>query len=386
MPRRDGRASISSRRLGAAVGVLLILGLAAWLRYERMLVAEYHEQDPDVTSYTEEAKRADRFYHISVFEPLFIVVTKGTLLTIGERSHYKNMRVQSIGFGLLAIVLTYLIGVRLSGRLVGLGAAFLMATNELLVFNDQRGLKEQLYISLMLLLTYVLFLRRELPMWSRYALAGVVAGAMVLVRITGLQIYVMMLVMALLVDRGRWSDRLRWAAVSVGLVGLIIGPYLYGCARVFGDPLISINWHASYWRNAEFGGLPGFPSKAQLAVDMHAGPPISAFDYAFRLHSPREVAARYLLGYRMAVGDFLIEHGGGWPYLVFGAVGLAWLAARGDWPFAVLPLVAVFPVVFTVPVGSSETRFVIPILPFFVLAVARGLVGLAGVARALAMS
>jgi hypothetical protein len=387
-----------SRWRGVLAGLAAIATLycAGWLRYDLALMLEYDqssERDPDVLNYIEEAGKARGFYHISIREPLFIFVGRMAPRLVGPPPYWA-MRVQSIAFGVALIGVTYLIGIRLYGAAVGLGAAIPMAINPMLVFQDQRGLREQLYALLMLTLVYVLFLRRDWPLGLRYVMAGVLAGAMSLVRITGLEIFLVLLATALLAESDAWRVRVIRGGVSLGLAALLIAPYIYGCARQLGDPFVSVNAHAIFWRNVEFGGQPGFPSREALQANNYLGRPVTTAEYVFGMHTPWEVLVRHLRGYWHVLGTLLVVDGRGWLYLLFGVVGLFMLALRRRWWFPIAMFASVLPVAFvaSLPVGFEtpapiDRRFLIPIFPFFFLAAAYAAVaGAAGAFRKMTAS
>jgi 4-amino-4-deoxy-L-arabinose transferase-like glycosyltransferase len=367
----------------AALAVAAILGHGAWLRHDVARALEYDEfseRDPDVLEYIREASQARGFYHISIREPLFIFVARMAPVVSGSRP-YRAMRMQSVAFGMALIGLVYLVGVGLHGHLVGLGAALPMAINPTLVFQDQRGLREPLYVFLMVALVYVLFLRRDWAPALRYAIVGVTAAALMLVRITGLQIFVILLGVAVLTEKEPWPTRVRRAGVSVALVALLVAPYLYGCARQFHDPFVSINAHAIFWRNVEFGGRPGFPSREELRQNNYLGPPLTAAQYVFGMHSPWEIVVRNVQGYRDIATRLLVADARGWLYFAFGVVGLGMMAVTSRWWFGLATLASVLPVAFVASLGAIDNRFIIPIFPFFFLAAAYGAVAGASSAR-----
>jgi hypothetical protein len=98
------------------------------------------------------------------------------------------------------------------------------------------------------------------------------------------------------------------------MTAALIAPWLVHNKQKYGDPLFEINRAARFFANEEFGGTPGFPTKAELAVDAYAGPRITPREYIFNYHSTDEVIRRTwdgftktFFGHNFKVGYNLIK-------------------------------------------------------------------------------
>jgi len=98
-------------------------------------------------------------------------------------------------------------------------------------------------------------------------------------------------------------DRRLLALLPLAFIAALSAPHLVHNARQFGDPLYSVNVHFVWSRNYEFvlmkqTGCAGCPTREEVEAESTAGPTLGAREYLFGLHSPREIAARVLRGYR----------------------------------------------------------------------------------------
>jgi hypothetical protein len=77
---------------------------------------------------------------------------------------------------------------------------------------------------------------------------------------------------------------------------VLIMPHLIHNKKEYGDFMYSANYHARFYRNLEFQGQPGFPSKEEVAMNAYAGEPVTAFEYIVQMHEWKDIVQRVLRG------------------------------------------------------------------------------------------
>jgi hypothetical protein len=178
----------------------------------------------------------------------------------------------------------------LHGRTSGIVAALLVATSPWLIFQSTRGLREETSAGLVLLFAAAVIRRVD---ERRLVLLAAAAAGMALLRWDTVLLTVPTLIIATIITR----PRPRSAVAAVCVFTLLVAPMLLGAKLKYGDPLYFSNTRgAVFFRNVEFGGRPGFPTRAQVRLHAYSGPPITWWEYLFRLHSPGETLHRTLRG------------------------------------------------------------------------------------------
>ena len=121
------------------------------------------------------------------------------------------------------------------------------------------------------------------------------------------------------------------AALAAGAclaVWLLVAPYLIYNRSQAGAAFAPHQAHARFWRNHEFAGRPGFPTRAEVVADSYCGPPITPSGYVFGLHSFPEVVGRLVKGTFAAYTRYLWRLCTDWPWLTLlfpaGLIALIW--------------------------------------------------------------
>jgi hypothetical protein len=96
---------------------------------------------------------------------------------------------------------------------------------------------------------------------------------------------------------GAWQRRAAASAVALAIVALSVVPHRYAFYRRYGDPFWDTSSYARAIANTEFAGQPGFPSRAEIAIDGDMGPPLTYRQYLFTLHTPTQVFRGTLVGF-----------------------------------------------------------------------------------------
>jgi len=369
----------------------------------------------DAAGYYQMALEGRPFYVATHREPLFPAMMRGTLLAFGriapldEAADLGNQllvrRMTSwIGLGLIALI--GLLGWRLGGPWCAVIASWMYAASSWVNALGISALRQTTMGALLVSLVLLLLSRprsRALR-WARVIAACLVCAALPLVRISSLTVVPLIVVgwAALSVARDRTAAAARSAlleaAAYIAAALLAVSPYLIACKREHGSYFSMMNRHARFWRNHEFAGRPGFPTRAEVIKDSYTGEPITPGQYVFGLHTLPEVAGRYAEGYWLSITRYLPRifawtgRGAGaevrvWRYHVL------WLWLAGLWwacwkwrthaVVAVAAFAAQFPFAFIVPLdtmlpevmlGGVEPRFTMPMAPFVAVLVGVGVV------------
>ncbi len=420
-----GATGAGRRRLIAAV--LAVVGVYAAISFAWSLQSIWLDRmakDPsllvlkaDALGYYRLAIEGRPFFAASTREPLFPRMMRWTVLAFGDpapadaaadlRNQLLVRRMTSwVGLGLIALI--GVLGWRLAGPWGGVIGSWMYAAssqaNYLAVAALRHTTMGVLLVSLVLLL--LSRPRRRALRWARAAAVCLLCAALPLVRISSLAVVPLIVVgWAALRVLGNRRERparvtILEAAAYLAVAVLAVSPYLLACRREHGHPFSAMNKHATFWRNHEFAGRPGFPTKEEVIRDSYTGEPITSGQYVFGLHTLPQVAARYADGYWLSVTRYVprifawtgreegrvrvVRYHVVWLWLV----GLAWACwkRRTHGLLVVATFAAQFPFAFIVPLntvlpqemlGGVEPRFTMPMAPFVAVLVGVGVVGLA---------
>jgi hypothetical protein len=223
--------------------------------YSHLDAAPTHYRS-DPYTYLQYARDMRSFYAAHRREPLYPFATKVSLLMLSDQDVAVSFA--SAAFSVLAIAATLLLGTVAFGFPVGAAAAVLMAIEYELISWGVDGGRDEAFMSGVLLVSAAALWLARFPGWRSATALGVSAAAVCLIRITSLSFVVPALMMVALVPGGEWGRRLRATALASATGAVLIAPFLVNCWRVYGDPLYSINVHATVYRETE--GRPGDPS------------------------------------------------------------------------------------------------------------------------------
>jgi hypothetical protein len=283
------------------------------------------------------------------------------------------------GFVLLVVAFQRLV-TRLYSRAWGIGAALLLAASPWLVFQSARGLREEASTGLVLLFAAAVIKGIG---GRRLVLLAAAAAALALLRWDTVLLTVPTLVIAGVANR----TRPRRALLATSVFVLLVAPMLLGAKLNYGDPFYFSNTRgAVFFRNVEFAGKPGFPTKAEVRHNGWAGSQITWSEYFFHLHTPWETARRTLSGLTtipLTIVDCGLKYPdcrdfeAHWPTLalvsnlaallpwLIGAAGIAGAAMllrrRGTWP---VPLMLLMSMITFAPIARMiDWRLALTSLP-----------------------
>jgi len=251
----------------------------------------------DPINYLKFAREMRHFYAAHVREPMFPALTRIGLLLTGDAD--VGVSITSIFFALLTLVATYKLGALMGSPIVGLAAAAMLAIDTSAVYWAIGGWRDELFAFFAVSCAWA---------WVRFArdstranaiLAGALSGGACLTRITTLAliapavIWVLATSNAPLRTDGEYSARRRGAdirtrlALAVGVMAILVAPFLINCAIATGDPFYAINNHIDFYLKREASADVSRRHGAAGEADA----PISAVSYSLSKFESRPIAA-----------------------------------------------------------------------------------------------
>jgi hypothetical protein len=340
---------------------------------------------PDAQGYLQRAADFDpgKWFGGDFREPLWPLANSVPIHIFGADPTV--LRMSSVVMFTCLVLCTQYLAAEALGRRFAIAVGVILASSEWLALQSVTGLREET-AALGAVLVCVVAIRLR-PGWAGPLLLGVLAGLAAMIRWDTLILTLPILVGAFVQHR----VPARRVAASAGALFAIVVPYCVGNARTYGDPFYQSNIHAVFFRNLEFAGQPGFPTKAELQVNAFAGPRDSWPHYLFRLHSTRWVAKHTVTGsINTALADWTLTALGPtqpapplalptesmlarsetllpWLLVFATAAGLVVLVTRRTWPIAAMLLLALLQ---HAPIQHlMDPRLGIGAVPFLVIAV-----------------
>jgi Dolichyl-phosphate-mannose-protein mannosyltransferase len=200
----------------------------------------------DPFSYLRYAREQRGFYAAHVREPLFVSATRLWLWLSGDRDLAVNLA--SASFSVLVVPALLLLGSALGARWAGLVAAFFWAIEWQVVELSVEGWRDDAFAFFVTLSAWALLRLRARPDRRLALVAGVVAAAACLTRITSLSFLLPMGLLLALERDEKTAGRRRALLLTLGVMALLIAPFLVNCWRVYGDPFYAINAHTKFYR------------------------------------------------------------------------------------------------------------------------------------------
>jgi hypothetical protein len=346
-------------------------GLAPPARWERLgvLLPDYGVFEPpedpavvyraDVRSYLDRASSLSfrGFYEPHFREPFYVLLVQAFLRLSGGKEI--GILVQSTVFSILTLPLLFWLARRWVGSWAALAVLLPVALHEWLVMEAPTGYRESAYSFFLLAFAGWVFSGAERRSAVAAVGAGVLGTMVSLVRLSGLSFVLPLLGLALW--QRKTSDRWRYGALALFVLTLGVGPFLWSCYRVHGDPFYSVSFHTRFWLEAERPGEV-------------APPAVSVFRYLFELHRAETLLLRTLRGLTvLPLGTFwnglaqfpLLDAAA----LGLGVAGLLLCLARGPrfLPLAYFGHLLPFAYIQNFPSGEMP-RFVMPAYFFLMMA------------------
>jgi hypothetical protein len=206
-------------------------------------------EDPyraDVRSYLDRAESMTptTFYAPSFREPFYVLLARAF---IGLAGGEIGILVESFFFSSITLALFWLAAFRLHGRWWAAGLLLPVSLHEWLVLDAPTGYRESAYA--FFLLGFVMFLARSSVKKKAAAAGGLLAALVTLIRLSALSVVAPLL--ALRLGSLPREARLRYAAIFLGVLAVLVAPFLISNYRAHGDPFYSISFHTEFWLAAE---------------------------------------------------------------------------------------------------------------------------------------
>jgi len=347
---------------------------------------------PDANGYFELSAGFDAgtWFH-GVREPLWPAMNAIPMLVFGENPdilRYMGL----LTFAGLVLAAQYLTREML-GRWVAVAVGFVLASSDWLAAQSTLGLREVL-AALMALVVCLAAIRLR-PGWQGPLLLGLLVGAAALIRWDTLIMTLPVVALTFYLRRVGW----RQVAAATGVLVVLVVPFCIGNAVVYGDPVYHSNIHAVFFRNIEFVGQSGYPTKQDLVErGSYTGGSETWPHYIFARHSLGWVADHTTRGSARTIlqnGSLLLFNGTAespavqtptltllgsnatllpWLLALLSLAGALVLLVRGAWPVSVMFVLAVLQ---HAPIAHlMDPRLGLTAAPFMVIAVAACVVAL----------
>ena len=322
----------------------------------------------DPFAYLRFARERNAFYDAHVREPVHVAGTRLFLRLLDGRDI--GISFASASFSALTVGATYLLGAAVASPPVGLAAAFCLAVERQVIGQSVEGWRDETFAFFVVASAWSLLRLQRHPCFGHALLAGGLGGLAALTRLTSLSFLLPGFTFVMLAGAAPRRERVRWAALGLGTLGVVLAPYLLTCAVAFGDPLFAVNYHTAFYR-------------ARSALDTST--PMGWAEYLGPQRHPFRFLDTMLFGltaYPFAnkwVGlDYWSPHLGRLlSAAALGGVALLSLSARGRL-FLLVLATSLIPFAFTWEVrGGAEWRFTLHAYPFYLVAAGAALAALA---------
>jgi hypothetical protein len=316
----------------------------------------------DPINYLRFAREMRHFYQAHVREPVFLAATRLFLRLTDDQDVAVSFA--SATFSVLAVFGTYLLGSAVASRWVGLAAAAALAVEREVVGWSPDGWRDDAFTAVVCLSAWSILRFRRRPTWRSAVLAGALAGAACLTRITAASFLLPAFALTALPDGRAVSRRnMMQTALALAVMLAVTAPYLVNCYLAYGDPLYSINAHTAFYRFRL--GIPPEQDQGALAFigERFGSRPVAATDTALR------GLFVYPFWNKWSGWDAWIPHVG--PTLSWLSVAglFAWLWQPVGRLTLTMLVMSLVPYMLTWPVaGGGEWRFTMHAYPFYLVA------------------
>lgn len=332
----------------------------------------------DPINYIKYGREMTSFYQPHVREPVFLALTRAGLWALDDQD--AGVSLASAFGSTLAIFATYLVGAALLSPLVGLLAALLTAIEFDIVTWAPDGWRDDTFMATVLLAAWALLRLRARPSLGNAALAGLLGGIACLTRITALSFVLPALAWIVLERTGTSrAGQAKTAGAALLVLTVVVAPYLVSCAIATGDPFLAINYHTTYYRHAEQQPIDEPMSAGEYVRGKFASRPVQSLDSAYTGLFVQPFTTKW-----DGFGQWV--RGLDRPLQVLAVSGLAAMPffAAGRLLLVML-LASLVPYMLTWNVGGGDAwRFTMHAYPFYLVAAAVSLVGIARVVHIVA--
>jgi hypothetical protein len=232
----------------------------------------------DPINYLKFAREMRHFYAAHVREPMFPAIARAGLALSGGAD--VGISLTSIACGLLTLVAAYALGALVASQAAGLAAAAMMGIDQSAVYWSIGGWRDELFAFFAVSCAWAWVRFSRDPGRTNAVLAGVLSGGACLTRITTFAL----IAPAILWLATNGTNVRANLAIAVGIMTVIVAPFLINCALATGDPLYAINNHTEFYLDREAASDSGTAARPDVA-------PVSAVKYTLDKFESRPIAA-----------------------------------------------------------------------------------------------
>jgi len=314
---RNKKLDVSEQRLFLLLGLwILLIGIV--FRWKQLAAVRYLPLDSDTLAFLDIADRMKGLWDTSFREPGYIWLIKAWTGLFGN--HPMSVRLFTSFLSLLVLPLVFFVGWKGFGRVVALLAGFMMATNANLVFNAVRGYRHELFILLLFSFLYLVYHGKALEKTRGGLIPGILAGFLVLSNLSFLWLFLFLVTAWIIIHRDQWKA----AFLCIGVMFIMIMPYLVKNRMEYGQAMYPMNVHARFYRNLEMSRMGGEEWAAFLASP-YSGESVTLDSYLFEDHTPLDILGGMIRGGgKIYGGDLLNDYlfGGSLLLRLFYIIGI----------------------------------------------------------------
>lgn len=337
-------------------------------------------------------------------DPFILIVARSVCALFGDihavpgiddLHNNELLRTTSVIINMLALCMLFAFTLLAVNRSVALTVAFLWSSNIWSIFYSVGFLRVDIvnffHFTILTLMIILFRVKKKKLIYTSYSAIAVAGACLILTRMSSAATFILIMTTFNLIKyffkKWRRIDLYgSFASLSVAL--LLISPFLIHNRNETGYCFSSSNGHARFWRNEEFAGKDGYPTRAEVAENPYRGAKTTPFEYIWGDHSILEIIGRYIHGYYKASTHYLYRlYKFIFPFEIFsnflniaillcalpGAVLCALKREKGILILAGA-VIFIFPFIFIIPLDTVlgplpmktgvEPRFTMPLLPF----------------------
>ncbi len=290
-------SSVAEKSTAAAIFLLSLFRLI-----KEFTQVSHLTPSSDVQTYVSIARGMSHPFQVDHREPIWIWLIKGVTALSPQGDEFNAVRI----LGMAVFILSGVLWLRFIRKLtanpvIALVSYGVYSLNHSLIQIAVGGLRDVGFLLASVLWLHAMYrpsLKEKPVEWDAVLLQGLGFFGLIGIRLNSIFPVACFYAYFLLTKRLRWRTAL--GSLALGLT--LISPFLYFQKLEHGDPLYSINVHASWYRNNEFVtkkgvGCEGCPSPEEMKRDSYAGEPIKTGDWLFGMHSLDELTRGTFHGY-----------------------------------------------------------------------------------------
>lgn len=347
----------------------LVFSVGLYSAAHNLYINRYHSFDNDIICLIQETPRFLALDFKNAFlgnycgnkESIIMYIFQFFWKIFGFESEM-GIRVSSVFFHLMTIILVFWYGKKIKSFTTGLIAALFIGTQTYLIELSTRGLRDTAFTFFITVFAYLLFET------NLKKLKNIVS----IITIGILTIYLRLHSLLQLVSITLFFSFLTKKIIAglLIIIFLIITalPLIQNNLKVYKTWNYSESMHLKWNTNVEFAGKPGFPSKESVTINPFQGPEISNVTYFFKFHSLPDLVISTLKGVGKAFVDLYFKNNN-FGLILFLAGAWLMIQQKKYWYILFLIFWLEVPHFFLVTKNLVEYRSMTQSLPFISLVI-----------------